>query len=506
MTIHPILSDHRHNCGHIWNVKEVVEKWQIGHPGDPWNSADTMQQEQWIDRFVYTGFSLYGTDFMNSLDGRFGVAYFDAEREVVFLARDWMGEVPLHYCATSSRVFVANTVAELREATEEDYQYEYVRSSPHGCIQEICIGDALTRGEIDGGLWDSCHRYFDFHKAVEPYIKEAADRDLSSFGAGLRTLLLQSVAKRLEGSQKMHLLLSGGLDSLTILTVGKILGIEIHAHTLATDSEGDDVKRAAHFAHIVQCKHTVHHISPQEVTSAAQQAVSIAEDYHLFNIFCAVPMLILGGRLKEMGISTAYCGEGVNEAVGDYDDWIVWNPHLQRDELMQALRPLHLEQPQKRASLCVGGNEFFLKYNRQLGAGLAKHAVSRMVKPFAHWGLQLECPYFSRELLLRLVGIPARYAGRGKAKAALVWQTYGRDMVDLGITESEVYSAAKNRFQDGTGPSRRNMTTLLLKMGIDQRQALVRFNQEFGARLDVDRECRRLTPDAVQSAQRIAGV
>src|SRR5438132_1046017 len=50
----------------------------------------------------------HGVDFVNALDGMFGLALWDARRGRLILARDRLGEKPLYYAATADGFFFAS--------------------------------------------------------------------------------------------------------------------------------------------------------------------------------------------------------------------------------------------------------------------------------------------------------------------------------------------------------------------------------------------------------------
>jgi hypothetical protein len=87
-------------------------------------------------------------------------------------------------------------------------------------------------------------------------------------------------------------------------------------------------------------------------------------------------------KLSELGIKSAFCGEAMNEAVGDYKDWSVYNPILRKNVLIQKINTEKLQGIAERILYVHGHTSDDGKYNRQLGTGLAKHAGARMIKPF----------------------------------------------------------------------------------------------------------------------------
>ena len=88
-----IIFDSRVKKGKIWNVKDVISKFPFGEKDSLWNKEVDETTEEWIDDFVYEGFTLHGKEFLKALEGRFAIVYHDIERNRIFLARDWIGEM-----------------------------------------------------------------------------------------------------------------------------------------------------------------------------------------------------------------------------------------------------------------------------------------------------------------------------------------------------------------------------------------------------------------------------
>ena len=107
---------------------------------------------------------------------------------------------------------------------------------------------------------------------------------------------------------------------------------------------------------------------------AYANAVKVSESFHLYNVYCAIGMDLLGSKLTDLGIKNAFCGEAMNEAVGDYKDWIVYDPIAKTDVLIQKINSERLQNVKERILYVWGNSSDKGKYNRQLGTGLAKHA------------------------------------------------------------------------------------------------------------------------------------
>jgi len=490
-----ILGDLRISRGRIWNVKSVLLRFPFGKVNDPWNKdATTATEEDWIDEFVYLGYRRHGAEFLECLSGRFAIAYFDKVNRCLFLARDWIGEIPLHLLATPKRILVANTIGALRKEGGVDYTYQYVKAFPHSHAQEIDL--SFVESDCIGLRVSPKERilFCDFSDRVSQAAHETGDQ-IQPFVLALSKIRLEESVRNRACFYKspLALLLSGGLDSLSIGLIMKAQNLPFEAFTLSIDGAGNDVAIAAEFSKQLGVTHHIIRVSPKEVVDAFEEAVSVAEHYPIYNIYCTVGMVLLARGLARCGLKSAFCGEAVNEALGDYTDWEVINPTTGKMIVLQRIDSERLRTPEMRETLVWGHPCDKGKHNIQLGSGLAKHAGSRMIKPFLAHGITLECPYYDLQLLAQLVALPKQSLENLGGKAGLFLNMFKSEIERFGIDKDLILNCAKVRLQDATEGGEGGITTALLSAGCDQRKAIELFNKDFGAALDPNVDSRRLT-------------
>lgn len=488
------LIDIRRWRGLIWNVQETIRRFPFGEPNAPWNSGQQTTDEAWIDSFVYEGFRRFGSPFLRSLSGRFAVAFEDDKRGELFLARDWIGEEPFHYLATLKGFIVANSISALKEAAHSDYAYTYVRAFPQAHFQIVDLKDVRPAAVSSTIRLSPPELYYDFASAVEEVRLGDRNAGVDSTCGLLRERLQAAVVERcaIHKVQKYYLLLSGGLDSLSIAIAMKTAGVPFDAVTLSVGGRGGDVAMARQFAEHLGIRHHVIKVSAQEVESVFEEAIHISECYHVFNVYCAVGMHLLGKRMKDAGMEVAFCGEAVNEALGDYHDWTITDPQSGRETILQRINSDRLERVNERIAYAWGRSSDAGIYNKQLGTGLAKHAGSRMYKLFGHHGLRLESPYYDRTLLRRMIAIEPAILKHAGGKPGLFHRIFHKDLEALGVPADLVLNSKKVRFQDASEGGEGGITSILFRHGMDQKLIIRVFNKHFGAHLDPAMESRRL--------------
>lgn len=483
-----MLEDRRIIAGDIWNIDELCRRFALSKEAP----AAGEGARDGVDRFIYAGFRKAGATFLEWIEGRFACAYFDPDRRVLFLARDWIGEAPLHWIASRRGFVVANTIAALRESVPDSYSYRFVRAFPQSKYMEIDFSEVDQRCVSETCRFREDALYYDFRAACE-HLRRSGLQGTRAHLELVRDALERSTARRTGPIRgKIAVLLSGGLDSLSVALMLRSMGVPFVAYTLSIGSGGDDVRMATQFARHLGVEHRIVRVEADDVLRVAPEVVSIAETYHLYNYLCAVGMYLLGSRIAEDGFSVAFCGEAVNEALGDYKDWSVADEASGERRVLQHVNHQRMSQSSERVLYVWGQERDRGKYNRQLGTGLAKHAGSRMVKPFLRYGLKLESPYYDRSVLSHLVSLPADALAGVGGKPGLVMSAFRADLERLHFPNSLVLGCSKVRLQDASEGGRGGITPIMLGAGYDQRRLVELFNEAFCANLDPRLESERL--------------
>lgn len=385
----------------------------------------------------------------------------ETDAEVV-LERDFLGENPLHYYSDirAGELIVANNIIEIKEYLEQQkrtFAWERVRAvSNNGrtTIDNLAFISASPKEEETG-------------PTLQEYgIDDSIDyKDIANVGKTVRKLLRESVEARLSSiaDAEVGLLLSGRLDSMSIgYLLSQAEGRKVTAFTLKVDENDPDVVRSRELAKrfnidLSEVKIdqddsgliiTLQRYSP---TRALRYTKRIAEGINLDdairtslkisgnpkkdNLFCAAAMYLIGQAIADQGIKTVFCGEGPNEMINDYG----YNP---RDSGYPTEDKGDMNF---REALTFG----LKKIDRQLGrGGLPKHAIARMGKIFAHYGLRLEAPYFNRDVA-RVMTIVPHLTSYDTIKQYLVGAMFEGEGLDIFIQ-----GTSKEKFQDGSGVSR----------------------------------------------------
>ncbi|WP_018675088.1 asparagine synthase B [Riemerella columbina] len=248
-----------------------------------------------------------GVDFVDDLNGIFGFALYDTEKDEYFIARDHMGIIPLYMGWDKDGTFYVASELKALEGV---------------CTKiEIFPPGHYLHGK-DGKLvkwYDREWRDYDNVKDNETNIQE------------LRDALEAAVHRQLMSDVPYGVLLSGGLDSsITSAIAKKYASKRIESddtteawypqlHSFSVGLEGSpDLKAAQEVA-----KHigTIHHeikFTIQEGLDAIRDVIYYLETYDITTVRASTPMYLMARVIKSMGIKMVLSGEGSDELFGGY--------------------------------------------------------------------------------------------------------------------------------------------------------------------------------------------
>ena len=428
---------------------------------------------------MFTVTDLRKEDVFPNLDYRFST-FRETDKGVV-LERDFLGENPLHYYSDirTGELIVANNIVDIKDYLEKQqrtFTWERVRAVSNNSrttIDDFAFISASPKEEEREPTL----------QAYEP--KETIDyANIAHVGKTVRRLLQESLDARFSSiaDSEVGLLLSGGLDSMCVgYLLSKAKDRKVTAFTLKVNEDDQDVVKSRELAKRFNIdlsevkidqndsglsimlqrysptrdlRYTKKNAEGINLDNAILESLKISGNPKKDNLFCAAAMYLIGQAITAEGIKTVFCGEGPNEMINDYG----YNP---RDS---GYATEDKGDIRFREALTFG----LKKTDRQLGrGGLPKHAIARMGKIFAHYGLRLEAPYFNRDVARVMTRVP-HTTSYDTIKQHLVGAMFKDEGLDIFIQ-----GTSKEKFQDGSGVSR-------LFRGYDQQKLIDMFEGLYG--------------------------
>lgn len=321
--------------GEIYNYKELrVSLSAQGY-------MCTTESDSEVILYLY---ELYGTDCLQYLRGMFAFCLYDTRKQLLFAARDRVGEKTLYYSQLpTGLVFSSELKAICRyfipspqlntHAFAESIRYNYPLEQQQTYVEQI---KRLRAGEyaiVDAnGL--QLHTYWrQTHEPVFAGSREEAKEEV------LR-LMRSSVADCLQSDVPVAVLLSGGIDSSAIAHFAKETGKEIHVITAGYKGKFDVDERnvARRFA---QEQGLVYH----EIELDAGDFQQLFDEYTAFidEPVCdvsAMSQYALYKKSRELGFKVLLSGIGGDELFYGYPGTNQMAAHIVLAQQLRHLFPL----------------------------------------------------------------------------------------------------------------------------------------------------------------------
>ena len=268
---------------------------------------------------ILHGYEEFGPGVVDSLEGMFVFAIYDARRRETFIARDRLGKKPLFYAVLGGALHFASEIKSIAcspawdgvidSAALEDYLalgYTLAPDTIYRHVRKLEPGHwlRLTGGRIETRqYWDITQFDDDDHGAAE-------------LEGDLEALIRDATVARLESEVPLGAFLSGGIDSgLVVSFMAETLGAKVVTTSVGFGAAAHNELRAAgltasHF-------HTTHHsevIEPNLDGILDRLAGAFDEP---FADSSAVPTYYVS-QMARQHVTVALSGDGGDETFGGY--------------------------------------------------------------------------------------------------------------------------------------------------------------------------------------------
>ncbi len=300
-----------------------------------------------------------GCDFIDDMNGIFGFALYDVDKDAYFIARDHMGIIPLYMGWDKHGTFYVASELKALEGV---------------CTKIELFPPGHYLSSKDGQLVQWYTRDWEDFDAV---------KDNATSIAEIKQALEDAVHRQLMSDVPYGVLLSGGLDSSVTSAIAKKYSerrIEAddkekawwpQLHSFSVGLEGSpDLAAAKKVADYIG---TVHHeikFTIQEGLDAIKDVIYQLETYDITTIRASTPMYLMARVIKSMGIKMVLSGEGADELFGGY---------------------LYFHK-------APNAKEFHEETVRKLGK-LHQYDCLRANKSLAAWGIEGRVPFLDKEFM-----------------------------------------------------------------------------------------------------------
>ena len=383
--------------GEIYNHKELRKNLQ--HPYEFLTHSDC--------EIILALYKEKGIHFLNDLNGIFGFALYDKEKNEYFIARDHIGIIPLYvgwdqwgnfYVASELKALVG-VCTKIKEFPPGHYHYS-------------------KDGEMKCWYERDWMEYVNVENNTSDILR-------------LKKSLEEAVHRQLMSDVPYGVLLSGGLDSSVISAIAKKYAArrietddlkdawwpQLHSFAIGL-KESPDLAAAQRVADHIGTVHHEINFTVQEGLDALRDVIYHIETYDVTTVRASTPMYLLARVIKSMGVKMVLTGEGSDEMFGGYLYFHkAPDPKSFHEETVRKLKKLHLYD-------CLRAN-----------------------KSLAAWGVEGRVPFLDKEFLdvaMRL-NPKDKMPGNGKIEKYLL-----RKAFEDYLPENIVWRQ-KEQFSDGVG-------------------------------------------------------
>lgn len=265
---------------------------------------------------------------LTKLVGMFALCVVDQDEEVLYLARDRLGEKPLVYQSSAEHFLFASDVRTLglhpaasrtldATAMAQQMRYGFVTGDHtiYQGVQRLPQGSYLKLSTRD--LSSTVHRYWDPQKVLGTLAAQGAVPGHADLDEQLESLLTQSVASQLLADVPLGAFLSGGIDSSLIAALmQKVSSKPVKTFCIGFEQGGyDETSRAKAVAKALGTDHyelLITHASARDIFPSVLEAYD-----EPFSDPSQLPTLLLCGFAKSH-VTVALSGDGGDELFGGY--------------------------------------------------------------------------------------------------------------------------------------------------------------------------------------------
>lgn len=270
----------------------------------------------------------YGLKMFSLLDAEFALVLYDGETGEYIAARDPVGIRPLYYGYLKGGAILFASEPKNLEGLAE------------GEIYPFPPGHYYYKGKF--------RSYCDIAES-----KEYLPDDVETVCRNIREKLTEGVRKRLDADAPVGFLLSGGLDSSLVCSLGARMLGRIRTFAVGMDKDAIDLKYAREVADYIKSDHTEIFITREEVLSSLESVIAALGTFDITTVRASMGMYLLCKKIHEISdVRVLLTGEISDELFGyKYTDFAPDAAAFQK-ESQKRVRELHMYDV-LRADRCI---------------------------------------------------------------------------------------------------------------------------------------------------------
>lgn len=298
--------------GEIFNYKEL--RAELASKGHSFATASDTEA-------IIEGWREWGPKVVEKLRGQFAFALWDHKQESLFLARDRMGEKPIHYATLADGTFVfASEIKGILtlpsvdltidpEAVADFFTYGYVPDPKtiYTSIRKLPPAHTLV---ITRGRQPALRQYWNVLEAAGTEQRSATPEELAD-------RLKQAVRYQMVADVEVGAFLSGGVDSSSVVAMmAQIASAPVATYSITVGAENrDEADFARDVAERYKTRHEIRDVDPRNLTQLLPKLPNIYDEP--FGDDSAIPTFAVC-REAARTLKVCLTGDGGDETLAGY--------------------------------------------------------------------------------------------------------------------------------------------------------------------------------------------
>lgn len=299
--------------GEIWNYKELRSELIRDHV------FETDSDSEVIIHLIEENFKKSNSlsDSVSSaikqIDGEWAFAVVDTITKQVILARDPIGVKQLYYGQNESQMAFASEKKPLLAL---------------GLVPTRVLPGNVVKTSFDANLTTNVEISRVNELAKQPITILNEDIAIQTY----KKSLFEAISKRVEGQERVGVIFSGGVDSVLVAQMAKILGKKITCFVSGTEDSADIVaaRRAADDLGL-ELKESL--ITEEKISLELESIISAIESTDHLQVDVVIPVFFAVSAAKQAGIRVMLTGQGADELFAGYP----WYPNILEDDGAEVL-------------------------------------------------------------------------------------------------------------------------------------------------------------------------
>jgi asparagine synthase (glutamine-hydrolysing) len=304
--------------GEIYNYREIRQ--ELEEKGLKFNTTSDTE-------VLLKGLYTYGWRILDKLEGMWSIAVYDENTSRLTLCRDRFGEKPLSYIKTAEGIFYASEVKILEQLSGQALlpnKLQIQRFLVNGYKSLYKTTETFFEGVIDVPAKTLLHFNDDGTIDSEVYWKPNFDVDESiEFSQAVKQSkekLVRSLDLRLRSDVPLAFSLSGGVDSVSLVSLAKHeLGVPVHGFTIRnSDPRYEEWELVNKVVSELKIEHTYVDLSTTGFLDNLRTMITHRKT-PVLTITYYVQWLLMK-KISEMGFKVIIGGTGADELYTGYYD------------------------------------------------------------------------------------------------------------------------------------------------------------------------------------------